>query len=100
MLKRYMNHVQKKTPHHRRQHAAQVAGLITAVAFVVWITTLGVHYSTSANTIAGAENDDTQQTQLAGVDAAGDGSDGSVIEVVGATTTSDFSNYSDTSVTQ
>ena len=93
MYKKYMQHVQAKTPHHRRQHAVQVAGLFTALAFVVWITTLSFRFgpTPSSGQVAGGANTDAQQTQLAGAASSGDTSQ-SGIEVVG-TTTSDFSNY-------
>lgn len=55
-----------QTPHQRRQHSAQVAGVFTALAFVVWITTLGFRFSVTANgptTVAGADG----QSQTASV---------------------------------
>lgn len=94
MYKKYIEHVQSKTPHHRRQHAAQVAGVITVFAVVVWLTTLGLRFA--PGTVAGDEN--ANQTQLAGagasnpVEAGVAGNAHKGIEVVG-TTTSDFSNY-------
>ncbi|OGC88316.1 hypothetical protein A2419_00435 [Candidatus Adlerbacteria bacterium RIFOXYC1_FULL_48_26] len=89
MYNKYVKHVQAKAPHHRRQHAVQFAGLFTALAFVVWVTTLGVRFGTSVNSGQVANND--QQTQLAGAGAVGDTSQ-TGIEVVGTTTTT-FSNY-------
>ena len=46
-MKRYIEHMQTKDPHQRRTHAMQVAGALTAVVFVVWITTLGFRLTTS-----------------------------------------------------
>ncbi len=92
MYKKYVKHVQAKTPHHRRQHAVQMAGVFTALAFVVWVTTLGVRFGTTVNTgqVATGDQGNVQQTQLAGAAASGDTSQAG-IEVVGTSTT--FSNY-------
>ncbi len=101
-MKKYFDHIKSKKPHHRRQHAAQVAGVLTAVAFVVWITTLSFRFAGTAP-VAAAPDDGSgiQQTQLAGVDAS-DGSDSSApgVEVVGTSTDDQFSNYGDASATQ
>lgn len=92
MLKRYLNHVQSKSTHHRRQHAVQVAGILTAIAFVVWITTLPLRFG-GAGAVATGENTDAQQTQLAGVGAVDtNGTNNSGLQVVGAPS-STFSNY-------
>lgn len=91
MYKKYVKHVQAKTPHHRRQHAVQFAGLFTALAVVVWVTTLGVRFGTTTDgQVANNDQSNGQQTQLAGVGAVGDTSQ-TGIEVVGTSTT--FSNY-------
>ena len=96
MIKRYFNHIKSKPTHHRRQHAVQVAGMLTAVAFVVWITTLPLRFGGAGAVAAGgAENTDAQQTQLAGVGSV-DGTNGtndSGLQVVGTSTSSAFSNY-------
>ena len=99
-MKKYFDHVKSKAPHHRRQHAAQIAGLLTALAFVVWITTLGFRFAGTAP-VAAAPDDGSgvEQTQLAGV-AASDTSNTSGVEVVGTSTGTAFSNYSDTGATQ
>ncbi|MBY0473129.1 hypothetical protein K2Q00_02470 [Patescibacteria group bacterium] len=91
MYKKYVKHVQAKTPHHRRQHAVQFAGVFTALAFTVWVTTLGVRFGTTGGTVATNDQGSGQQTMLAGVAASGDTSQAG-IEVVGTTTTT-FSNY-------
>jgi hypothetical protein len=104
-MKRYFDHMKTKTPHQRRGHAAQVAGLFTALAFVVWITTLGVRFGGSitqnqnGNPFDGSTPD---QTQLAGA-AASDNQSG--IEVVSTSTndtqgTSQFSNYGTSGINQ
>ena len=41
-MKRYIQHIKDtRDPHQRRQHAMQVAGVITGALFVVWLGTLG-----------------------------------------------------------
>jgi hypothetical protein len=94
MFKRYVKHIQAKEPHHRRQHAAQIAGIFTALAFVIWVTTLGVRYSGGivASGNDGFENTDAQQTQLAGV-AGSDTQNQSGVEVVGTSSNSVYSSY-------
>ncbi len=44
----------------------QIAGCLTAVVFVGWLTTLGVRFSSSGGSGV-AEGQDSQQTQLANV---------------------------------
>lgn len=41
-MKRYIEHIQTKDPHERRQHALRIAGALTAVVFVGWLGTLGL----------------------------------------------------------
>jgi hypothetical protein len=43
-MKKFIEHIQKKEPHARRTHALQVAGVVTVVVFMVWITTLSVRF--------------------------------------------------------
>lgn len=48
-MKRYIEHIKNtKTPHERRAHAMRMAGGVTALVAVVWLTTLGVRFGTSA----------------------------------------------------
>lgn len=93
-MKKYFDHVKSKTPHHRRQHAAQVAGVLTAFAFVVWITTLGFRFAGTAP-VAAAPSDlsGAGQTQLAGVAGSDTSVNQSGVEVVGTSTNTGFSNY-------
>lgn len=44
-MRHYIEHIQSKEPHERRQHAMQLAGAVTAAVFMVWITTLGLRIS-------------------------------------------------------
>lgn len=53
-MKRYIEHVQSREPHERRQHAMRLAGAVTVAVFVVWVTTLGLRLS-SSNTQAAAD---------------------------------------------
>jgi len=96
MYKKYVEHIQSKPPHHRRQHAMQVAGTLTVLAFVIWIGTLGMRFGTppqgSQDPGSVQADTDAQQTQLAGADASGDTSQ-SGLEVVGTSTDSTYSNY-------
>jgi len=42
-MRRYIEHIQNtRTPHERRQHATQIAGVVTAVLLIGWLATLGV----------------------------------------------------------
>jgi hypothetical protein len=46
-MRRYIEHIRNnRTPHERRQHALQIAGVVTALLFIGWLTTLGVRIST------------------------------------------------------
>ena len=45
-MKKYLEHMHTKDPHERRTHALQIASALTAVVFVVWITTLGYRLAT------------------------------------------------------
>lgn len=60
-MKKYFDHINSKEPHERRQHAMQIAGVVTAMVFAVWITTLGFRL-TSGN--AQVAQDDSSQTSL------------------------------------
>lgn len=85
MIKRYFNHVQSKPTHHRRQHAMQVAGILTALAFVVWVTTLPMRFGGTGAVADGSQSNSlTDQTQLAGVGSIDTGN-GTTLEVVGNT---------------
>lgn len=57
-MKKYFDHIKTKEPHERRQHAMQIAGVVTAMVFAVWITTLGFRLSSGgdAQLAEGGEN--------------------------------------------
>ena len=61
-MKRYFEHMHGKPAHDRRQHAMRVAGIITALVFVGWVTTLGMRLGTGGAQVAGS---DTSQTAAA-----------------------------------
>jgi hypothetical protein len=65
-MKKYLDHIMQKEPHHRRQHAMQIAGVITAMVFGVWITTLGLRLGGTPN----VAQDDSNQTSLSAATAA------------------------------
>lgn len=83
-MKRYIEHIKNtRTTHERRQRALQVAGVLTAALFVVWIGTLGVRLSSQD---AIAESPDSSLTAAA---AASTQNKGAQLEV---STTSVYSN--------
>lgn len=71
-MKKYIQHMQEtRTPHERRQASMQIAGIVTAVLFVGWITTLGVRLSSSQSNVA---NDDGASNTAATLQAVQNGS--------------------------
>jgi hypothetical protein len=47
-MRRYIEHIQNThTTHERRQHALQIAGLITAALFISWLAMFGLRMGTS-----------------------------------------------------
>ncbi len=67
-MRRYIEHVQSKEPHERRQHAMRLAGAVTAAVFVVWVTTLGLRLSSSNTEVAA---DDTADLTAAAAQSTG-----------------------------
>lgn len=46
-MRRYLEHIKNtREPHQRRQHAMQVATVLTGGLFVLWLGTLGVRLAT------------------------------------------------------
>jgi hypothetical protein len=80
-MKKYFNHIKSKSPHERRQHAMQIAGILTALMFVVWVSTLGVRFASTPPQTA----DSGDASQLANVAAAA--SNGQATLIVATTTT-------------
>lgn len=59
-MRRYIEHIKNtRTTHQRRQHAAQVAGVLTAALFAVWLGTLGVRIA-SQGEVAQTVDDGSQ----------------------------------------
>ena len=62
-MNRYLEHMHSKPTHDRRQHAMRVAGILTALVFVGWVTTLGMQLGTGAAgsaTVAGSTDNSAQ----------------------------------------
>jgi hypothetical protein len=55
-VKKYFDHIKTKEPHERRAHAMQIAGVVTAMVFAVWITTLGFRLSAGQTQVAQDDN--------------------------------------------
>ncbi len=92
-MRRYIEHIKNtRTPHERRTHALQIAGIITAAIFVTWAGTLSWRF---ANLAPVAQDDGTQtslssgQTSLTASAAAAQVQQGAHLEV---STTSVYSN--------
>ncbi len=46
-MRRYLEHIRTtREPHERRAHAVQVAGVLTAALFAIWLGTLGTRLAT------------------------------------------------------
>ncbi len=83
-MKNYIEHIKNtREPHERRQHAMQIAGIITGTLFVVWLGTLGVRLASQG---AIAESPDSSLQAAA---AASTANKGAQLEV---STTSIYSN--------
>ncbi len=51
-MRRYIEHIRNtRTPHERRQHALQIAGVFTAVLFVGWLATLSLRIGTGGEVV-------------------------------------------------
>ncbi len=83
-MKRYIEHIKNtRTTHERRQHAVQIAGVLTGALFAVWLGTLGMRLAGQTEV---AQSPDTSLTAAA---AASTENKGPQLEV---STTSVFSN--------
>lgn len=53
----YFDHMHTKTPHERRTHAMRVAGVVTALVFAGWITSISLGATTNGTnaTVAGSD---------------------------------------------
>lgn len=83
-MRRYFEHIKEtREPHERRAHAMQVAGVLTAALFAVWLGTLGWRLSQSEEVAQSPES------SLTAAAAASTNNKGAALEV---STTSVFSN--------
>jgi uncharacterized protein (DUF1684 family) len=90
MIKKYLAHIQSKPTHERRQHAMQLATGLTALALVIWVTTLGVRFAMTPAEVAANNADASQAASV--VDSA----QGNATLLV-ATTTADYTDTGDNS---
>lgn len=70
-MKRYLEHMQQKSAHERRRHAMQVAGVLTAIVFAGWVSTLGMGLSSQSATVAGSDNNTQSAATLLGATTYG-----------------------------
>ena len=54
----YFDHMHTKSTHERRMHAMRVAGVVTALVFAGWITSISLGATTNGtgSTVAGSDN--------------------------------------------
>lgn len=64
-MKKYFDHINNKEPHERRQHAMRISGVVTAMVFAVWITTLGLRLGSGGDQLAQDGFDQTALTAAA-----------------------------------
>lgn len=81
-MKKYFDHMQTKTPHERRQHALKIASGVVALAFIVWISTLGLRFASTPPQVA---TDDTS-SQTASVVQAQNGNATLIVATTSDTT--------------
>lgn len=61
----YFEHMHSKSTHERRTHAMRVAGVITALLFAGWISTLGLRSTLGTGQPQVAGSDGSSQTAAA-----------------------------------
>lgn len=66
-MKKYIENIQQKPPHERREAAMRIAASITGVIFVGWLATLGVRL---ANPAPKSAQQTTFENQVASVFSA------------------------------
>ena len=82
-MKKYLEHMHAQPAHYRRQHAAKIATVVTAVIFVGWLGSLGVRVGTNNY---GTSNS-SKESQLANaISGLGTQSSSNVLEVSTTTT--------------
>jgi hypothetical protein len=61
----YFDHMHQKSTHERRTHAMRVAGVVTALIFAGWITTIGLRTNSSDQPQVAQDNSSAAQTAAA-----------------------------------
>ncbi len=79
-MRKYLAHIKSKSPHDRRQHAAQLSAGIVAIVFVVWISTIGLRFASTPSDTA-----NNGSSQLANI-VSGVGSQQNATLIVATTT--------------
>lgn len=70
-MRQYIEHLRnEKTPHERRAFAMRIAGVLTAMVFVVWITTLGFRLSDYNTDVANRAHSNQAAATLVAVQGA------------------------------
>lgn len=70
-MRRYIEHIKEtREPHQRRQHAVQVAGLLTGAMFAVWLGTLGYRLTAQTELTTSPETSLTASAAMAAPDNA------------------------------
>lgn len=86
-MKRYFNHIKNtKNTHERRQHALTVAGVLTGMVFMVWVTTLSIRFATTDAELAQIETNSNQQAAAAAAQDASFGAQENTLIVSTSTT--------------
>jgi hypothetical protein len=87
MIKKYLNHVYSKDTHERRRHAMQLATGLTSVAFIVWVTTLGLRFALTPQQIAAQNGTSNQVASIAA------SQEGNATLIVATSTNSSDTNF-------
>lgn len=64
----YFDHMHSKTPHERRMHSMRVAGVVTALVFAGWITSIGLGAG-NPTTVAGSDTNSQTAAAAQGLPA-------------------------------
>jgi len=57
----------QKSPHERRMHSMRVAGVLTALMFMGWVTTLGLGATSTPSQVATGEEQNQTASALQGL---------------------------------
>lgn len=61
----YFDHMHQKSTHERRTHAMRVAGVVTALIFAGWVTTLGLRAGSDQSQVANSADTSAQSAAAA-----------------------------------